>query len=146
MKDTLNIAFVNPPHADWSLANNMTYLMVQSHYNLVGEYKDRVNWIPAPYKFNKYETIKEIYEEIAEADVIMYSSYAWNFSIIDELAEYVKRKSPKTINVVGGPHIGTNEPDMLEQRKRLYDFICKPTKPGEPFMEDLINSYFNNGI
>ena len=147
MKDILNIAFVNPPHADWSLANNMTYLMVQSHYNLNGKFKSSVNWIPAPYKFNKYETIEEIYEEIKEADVIMFSSYAWNYTIIDSLAEYIDKVAPEKTLVIGGPHIGTNEPELLEKRKQLYDFICKPTKPGEPFMEDLINSYFeNNGV
>jgi len=140
----LKIAFVNPPHADWSLANNMTYLMVQSHYNLVGKHKASVEWIPAPYKFNKYVNVKEIYDEISSADIIMYSSYAWNYSIIDNLAEYVKQVAPEKINVIGGPHIGTSEPVFLEKRKRLYDYICKPTKPGEPFMEDLINSYFDN--
>ena len=144
MNNKLKIAFVNPPHADWSLANNMTYLMVQSHYNLVGRYKASVEWIPAPYKFNKYESVKEIYDEIQEADIIMFSSYAWNYSINDELAKYVKSVAPQKITVIGGPHIGTNEPEFLDSRRPYYDFICKPTKPGEPFMEDLINSYFEN--
>src|SRR6056300_1708936 len=144
MPNKLKIAFVNPPHADWSLANNMTYMMVQSHYNLVGRYKASVEWIPAPYKFNKYESVEEIYEEISGANIVMFSSYAWNYSIIDTLASFIKRNHPDVITVIGGPHIGTNEPEFLEQRKPLYDFICKPTKPGEPFMEDLINSYFEN--
>jgi len=143
-KNILKIAFVNPPHADWSLANNMTYLMVQSHYNLVGKYKNCIEWIPAPYKFNKYENVKEIYQEISEADIVMFSSYAWNYSIIDSLASLIKSTNPDVITVIGGPHIGTNEPKFLEQRKPFYDFICQPTKPGEPFMEDLINSYFEN--
>ena len=144
MNNKLKIAFVNPPHADWSLANNMTYLMVQSHYNLVGKHKASVEWIPAPYKFNKYESVKEIYEEIQDADIIMFSSYAWNYSIIDELAKHVKSVAPQKITVIGGPHIGTNEPEFLDSRRPYYDFICKPTKPGEPFMEDLINSYIEN--
>ena len=144
MNNKLKIAFVNPPHADWSLANNMTYLMVQSHYNLVGRYKASVEWIPAPYKFNKYESVKEIYDEIQEADIIMFSSYAWNYSINDELAKYVKSVAPQKITVIGGPHIGTNEPEFLDSRRPYYNFICKPTKPGEPFMEDLINSYIEN--
>ena len=143
IKNTVNIAFVNPPHADWSLANNMTYLMVQSHYNFVGKYKSRINWIPAPYKFNKYENTEELYTEIREADIIMFSSYAWNYSIIDNLAEYIKLNHPEKITIVGGPHIGTNEPEFLKTRW-FYDFICKPTKPGETFMEDFINSYFEN--
>jgi hypothetical protein len=143
----LNIAFVNPPHADWSLANNMTYLMVQSHYNLVGRYKASVNWIEAPFKFNKYTTIEELYEDISKTnkpDIVMFSSYSWNFPIIDSLAEYCKQQNPKTITVVGGPHIGLYENELLEERKRIYDFICQPTKPGEPYMEDLINSWFEN--
>lgn len=145
MKNTLKVAFVNPPHADWSLANNMTYLMVQSHYNLVGKFKSRVEWLPAPYKFNKYESVKEIYDEIHTADIIMFSSYAWNYTICDELATYIRNLGLAKTLVIGGPHIGTNEPELLERRKQLYDFICQPTKPGEPFMEDLLNSYFEQG-
>ena len=56
----MQIAFVNPPHADWSLANNMTYLIVQSYYNRFGKYADQVNWIPAPYKWDKYESFDEV--------------------------------------------------------------------------------------
>ena len=41
-------------------------------------------------------------------------------------------------------HIGTNEKPLLDKRIQLYDFICKPTKLIEPYMEDLINSWFEN--
>ena len=60
----LTIAFINPPHADWINPNVMTWLFMQSHYNAVGKYKDQINWLPAPYKYNKYENILELYEEI----------------------------------------------------------------------------------
>ena len=66
--NSLTLAFVNPPHADWSLANNVTYLLCQSHYQRNGKYADRVKWLPAPYKFDRYETYKEVYQEIAQAD------------------------------------------------------------------------------
>lgn len=142
---TLKIAFVNPPHADWSLANNMTYLMCQSHYTHNGKYADRVQWLPAPYKWNKYQSYEEIYEEIKEADIIMFSSYAWNYTIVDSLCKYVKDRNANTITVIGGPHIGTNETMLMIERLRIYDFICQPTKPGESFIEDLINSYIEDG-
>ena len=132
----LKIGFVNPPHADWSLANNMTYLMCQSHYNHVGKYADQVEWLPAPYKWNQYKSYEEVYEEIKQADIIMFSCYVWNYPICDDIARLAHRDGK--ITVLGGPHIGTNEPDFLLQRP-FYDFICQPTKPGEPFMEDLIN-------
>lgn len=139
----LKISFVNPPHADWSLCNNMTYLMCQSHYNHLGKYKEYVDWIKSPYKWNRYESIEQVYQEIKEADVIMFSSYAWNYGINDDLAKFIKQKHPEKICILGGPHIGTNEPDFLQTRTP-YDFICKPTKPGESFMEDFIDSWFEN--
>lgn len=141
----LTIAFVNPPHADWSLANNMTYLMCQSYYSRHGKYADQVDWIPAPYKWNQYQSYSEIYEEIQAADIILFSSYVWNYPIIDGLCEYIKNINPNVITVVGGPHIGTNEPTLMFKRYSLYDFICQPTKPGELFVEDLINSWFDHG-
>lgn len=143
-RKSLNIAFVNPPHADWSLANNLTYLMCQSHYSRKGKYANNVNWIPAPYKWNQYQSYDDVYEEIKLADIVMFSSYAWNYTIIDGLCKFIKGKNPAVITVVGGPHIGTNEPLIMLERYSLYDYICQPTKPGEPFVEDLINEWFDN--
>lgn len=106
----------------------------------MGKYPQQVKWLPAPYKFNKYKSVAEVYDEIPNADVYLFSSYVWNYDIIDKLAIYVKKLNPNAICIVGGPHIGTNEPEFLSTRTQ-YDFICEPTKPGEVFMEDFINSY-----
>jgi hypothetical protein len=140
----LKIAFINPPHADWSLANNATFLMMKSHYIRNGKYSDFVEWIPPLYKWNAYNNYAEIYDEVKEADVIMFSSYTWNAIMIDEICQYIKLKNPNILTIIGGPHIGTNEPDLLEKRYKLYDYICQPTKPGETFIEDFINSWFEN--
>ena len=142
--DKLKLAFVNPPHADWSLANNMTYLMCKSHYTHNGKYADFVEWLPAPYKWNQYQNYQEVYEEIKDADIILFSSYAWNYTINDDLCNYIKSKNPKIITAIGGPHIGTNELPLLLSRYSMYDYICQPTKPGEVFVEDLIDSWFEN--
>lgn len=139
----LKIGFVNPPHADWSLANNVTYLLCQSHYTRNGKYSDSVEWIPAPYKWNAYTSYEDPYNEVKEADIIMFSSYAWNYPIVDTIAKMAKADGK--ITVLGGPHIGTNEPEFLAQRDQ-YDFICQPTKPGEPFIEDLIDCWFENSM
>ena len=146
-RKSLNVAFVNPPHADWSLGNNIGYLMFQSHYNRRGKYADNVNWIPAPYKWNQYQTYEDVYEEIKTADIVLFSSYVWNYTIVDGLCKFIKEKTPSVITVVGGPHIGTNETLLMVERYQLYDYICQPTKPGETFIEDLINEWFdNNGL
>jgi hypothetical protein len=137
----LTIAFVNPPHADWSLINTLTYHLCHSHYDRYGKYKDMVKWLPSPYKWNKYLSCQEVYEEIKEADIIMFSSYIWNYTICDEIAKIAKENNK--ITLLGGPHIGTNDTAFLNSRNS-YDFICRPTKPGEVFVEDCINSWFEN--
>lgn len=141
--EKVKIAFINPPHADWCLANNAAYLMFQSHYMRYGKYSNNVEWIPAPYKFNQYSSVEEIYEEIKEADIFLFSSYIWNYDVCDELAQYIKSQNTQSICVLGGPQIGTNDLEFLKTRK-YYDFISQPTKPGEIFVENLIDSYFEN--
>lgn len=137
----IKVAFINPPHADWSLANNAAYLMFQSHYNRYGKYPKQIEWLKPPYKFNRYTTVQEIYEDgIQNADIYLFSSYIWNYTIIDELAEYIKAKHPNSLCVLGGPQIGSHDPDYLQTRKS-YDFILHATKPGEVFVEDLLNEY-----
>ena len=41
--EKVKIAFINPPHADWCLANNAAYLMFQSHYMRYGKYSIMLN-------------------------------------------------------------------------------------------------------
>lgn len=138
LRKKIKFAFINPPHADWSLANNVTYLICQSYYNHFGKYKDDVEWLPAPYKFDLYKDIEEIVDLLTSADVIMFSSYAWNYTICDDVAKIIKEKYPEKILLLGGPHIGTNEPDLLNKRT-FYDYVCQPTKPGETFIQDVID-------
>jgi hypothetical protein len=120
--------------------------MCQSHYAHTGKYADNVEWIPAPYKWNRYQSYDEVYQEIKEADIVLFSSYIWNYTIIDELCSYIKKQKPTVITVIGGPHIGTNEISLMMDRYALYDFICQPTKPGEAFIKDLIDSWFEDGF
>lgn len=138
----LKLAFINPPHADWIIPNVATWLFMQSHYNSVGKFKEQVVWLPAPYKYNQYSSVQELFEEIKEADVVLFSSYVWNYDICDELAAFIKNNFPDKVTILGGPHIGESDPIFLENRK-YYDYICRPTKPGETFIEDFINLWFD---
>lgn len=135
---------MNPPHADWSLANNMAYLMFQSHYKRHGNHNDKVVWVPAPYKFNKYSSVDEILDEVGECDLYLMSSYIWNYELCDDFAISVKKRYPNAKTVLGGPQIGTHDSIFLLKRSRKYDFILKPTKPGEVFVQELIDSYIDN--
>lgn len=144
LPNKLKIAFINPPHADWCLANFAAYYMFQSHYSRHGKNRDKVEWLPPPYKYNRYESVEQIYEEIVDADVYLFSSYIWNYDICDQLAQYVKKVKPSAICVLGGPQIGTNDREFLESRV-YYDFILQSTKPGEIMVTELIDSYYDNG-
>ena len=122
-------------------------LKIQSHYNQIGKYRNKVTWLPALYRWNLYKSYEEIYEEIKEADIYLFSSYAWNYPIVDSIARLVKEKNYFNTTVIGGPHIGLHDPTLLKLRHKLYDYICQPTKPGEPFVADLIDSWFEtNGF
>lgn len=141
----VKVAFINPPHADWSLGNNVTYLLCQSYYNHFGKYPNNIDWLPAPYKWNSYKDVNEVSTLVEDADIIMFSSYAWNYTICDDVAKIIKSKYPQKILLLGGPHIGTNEPAFLEQRV-FYDFICQPTKPGETFVQDVLDCYIEGRL
>lgn len=143
----LRLAFVNPPHADWNTPANLTWMLLESHYKHNGQYPDKVEFIPAPYKFDQYTSFQEIKDDMDKgepADVYCFSSYVWNYDMCDKVAELVKQTHPNAITVIGGPHIGEHEPELMEQRYKLYDYICRTTKPGEAFFTSLIDSYFNN--
>jgi hypothetical protein len=134
------VCFINPPHADWCLANNAAYLMFQSHYRRFGKNLDKVQFNPAPYKFNLYRNVEEILEEIGKNDIYLFSSYVWNYDVCDDLVKLVKDRYPTSICVLGGPQVGTHDPNFLLKRS-MYDYILKPTKPGEVFVQELIDSY-----
>lgn len=139
--NNIRICFINPPHADWCLSNNAAYLMFQSHYKRFGKNLNKVTFTPAPYKFNLYTSVKDILDEIGQNEIYLFSSYIWNYDICDELAKLIKETYPASICVLGGPQIGTNDPSFLSKRS-MYDYILEPTKPGEVFVQELIDSYF----
>jgi radical SAM superfamily enzyme YgiQ (UPF0313 family) len=139
----LKIAFINPPHADWCSVNIAAWLYVKSFYDRHGKYANQVEWIEPSYRWSKYTSIKEIIDETKEADIILFSSYVWNHNIVDKIAREVKKISPDVITVLGGPHIGQYNAEYLKSRD-CYDYICRPTKPGEVFVQDLIDEWFEN--
>jgi hypothetical protein len=144
LQKKIKIGFINPPHADWILPNCMTYMLMKSHYDRVGKYSEQVEWLEPPYKYNLYKSCEELYEEVSEADILLLSSYVWNYDICDTVARIAKEKNPNVICILGGPHIGTQEKDYLKSRN-FYDYICRPTKPGEVFIEDFLNYFIETG-
>lgn len=140
----LKVAFINPPIRSNALAHPLTWMLMRSYYQRFGAHKDSVEWIAPPYKWDKYKTIEDIYEEIKDADIFLFSSYIWNYDICDSVAAYAKSINPLAVCIVGGPHIGTNDKEFLDKRT-MYDFFCKATKPGEIFITEFLDAYISNG-
>lgn len=129
--NTLNkkrIGFVNPPLSNNQLANNLTYLCIQSHYMRHGFHD--FEWVPAAYKWDQYNSPADVLDEI-NVDVLLCSAYVWNREQIDAIASEARNR--KIITILGGPHIGSG--------KGPYDHICPPTKPGEEFFQALADGF-----
>jgi hypothetical protein len=142
MNNQVRVCFINPPHADWCLTNNAAYLMFQSHYKRFGKNVNLVKFNPAPYKFNLYKNVEDILDEIGQNEIYLFSSYIWNYDICDELSLLIKSRYPTSVCVLGGPQIGTHDSEFLLKRS-MYDYILTPTKPGEVFVQELIDSYID---
>jgi len=141
----IKIAFINPPHADWSLINPVTWMLCKSFYQHNGKYSDQVEWLEPPYKYNEYQSIEEIYELIKDADIIMFSSYVWNYDLVDQIAQYAKQQNPSVINLLGGPMIGAKDPALWIKRS-MYDYILRPMFPGEFFVKDVLDLFIENKL
>jgi len=123
-------------------------MLLESHYKHKGKHVDSVEFIPAIYKFNRYKSWQEMKDDMDQgqgADVYCFGSYIWNYEMCDAVAELVKKQNPNAICVIGGPHIGKNEPELISRRLELYDYVCQVTKPGEAFLNSLLDGYFENG-
>lgn len=125
------------------MVNVTTWICIKSHYQRYGKYNDRIEWVNPPFAYDRYQSSQEIADEVKDCDVVLFSSYIWNYDLVDSVARTLKESDPKKTLVLGGPHIGTHEPEFLKSRTQ-YDYICRPTKPGEIFFESLINQYFEN--
>jgi radical SAM superfamily enzyme YgiQ (UPF0313 family) len=143
----LRLAFMSPPHADWQTPANLTWMLLESHYKHEGKYPEQVEFINAIYKFNAYQSWQEMKDDMDQgepADAYCFGSYIWNYQMCDEVAKLVKKQNPNAVCVIGGPHIGRNDADLMKKRLELYDYICQVTKPGEAFFTSLLDGYFDN--
>ena len=57
--------------------------------------------------------VAEATEQLLDADIAFFSTYVWNFRLSLEIAKELKRQSPETIIVFGGPHVPDREADFL---------------------------------
>lgn len=141
MNSDIKVAFINPPISTASTASMLTWGYLKTYYNRKGKYPHKIEWIDPPYKFDKYNTVENVYDEISDADIFLFSSYVWNYQINKKIASYVKKQKPTAITMLGGPQIDVDSEDLINDN-HMYDYINVPTSPGELFLLDFLDKYF----
>ena len=101
-------------------------------------------WVK-PIKIIKYP--QKLCDEINSngfPDVICFANYVWNFNLSYEFTKFVKKKSPKTTVIFGGPNYPIIEHEQAEFLKKNKDIDFYIVKEGEiPFVK-LIDSLSKN--
>ncbi len=82
--------------------------------------------------------LAKIYEE--KADVIAFSCYIWNISLVLKLIQNLKKVSPGAKIILGGPEVSFDAESMM-QENLLIDYVI--TGEGELSFKGLLE-YFNN--
>ena len=96
---------------------------------------------------DKYEFLLPIYtrlktdeaiEHLINADIVLFSSYVWNFRLSLKIAAELKLRYPEKFIVFGGPHVPDNSNTFLTQ----YPFIDMAAhKEGERIIVPLLENY-----
>lgn len=63
--------------------------------------------------------VQEAADQLAEADIVGFSCYVWNYQISIKIAQRLKALKPEILIVFGGPHV----PDRVEPFLRANPFI-----------------------
>jgi len=87
------------------------------------------------YTINQHldDLLKSIYEE--QPDVIGFSCYIWNISLVHQLGRELKKVLPDTRIILGGPEVGFDTREIMEQEDYI-DMIVKGE--GEAVFYDLL--------
>lgn len=101
--------------------------LIWSYCKTISEIKDNYklsNWF-----FYKGD-IEKICENIIDPDVVIFSSFVWNWEYNKKIAKYIKDKYPECLNICGGPHVPHND-----------QFFNQPDKIS-PYWKYSLNKWF----
>lgn len=82
---------------------------------------------------NKFEFLLPIYKRIpiesgvnklADAHIIFFSVYVWNFKLSLEMARQIKQKKPEVLIVFGGPHVPNKKTEEFLRKYPFIDIAC----------------------
>jgi radical SAM superfamily enzyme YgiQ (UPF0313 family) len=124
----------------------INWLNFKNYYTKNGLNNDRVEWCEPILNFEgwSFDQIVDYYDK-QDSDIYAFSSYHWSHMAIMAIIEELKKRNPKRIMVIGGPHLNIthNNVDWFFQHK-FIDAICEPTSYGEWFITDILDQYVEN--
>ena len=77
-------------------------------------------------EFSINQTTENVYSEIMKQspEVLCFSVYIWNVEFIKKLCDDIKKVSPRTVIILGGPEVTYNSAEILEQNSCIDFCIC----------------------
>ncbi len=93
------------------------------------------------YTINQHldDLLKNIYEE--QPDIIGFSCYIWNISLVHQLGRELKKVLPETQVILGGPEVGFDTRSLMEQEDYI-DMVIKGE--GETTFSELLSRIKEN--
>lgn len=137
----INIQWVNyNTSPDLYAIPDLGWLSFKSYYEENGKHPERVNWL-----FPIYDSEKKDIEDLAKVildqnpDVVAFSTYVWSAGLNHRVAEVVKKLSPQTLIVFGGPHIEHKYRSDFFENNHYIDLVCHVDAYGEIFFTELLD-------
>lgn len=90
------------------------------------------------FTINNYvdDILRSIYKE--KPDVVAFSSYIWNISMVEELVDLIHKAAPQTALWAGGPEVSYDAADVLRRNPALTGVMCGE---GELTFTQLVRAY-----
>lgn len=98
-----------------------TNLAVQSLRAYAGKYKDNIEVVQYSINHTEEEILRGIYMQ--EADVVSFSCYIWNISMILHIIDSLKKVQPGVKIWFGGPEVSYNYKESLTENKNLDGIV-----------------------
>lgn len=107
----------------------------------IATYSERWAALAEPIRLFKYpEKLAHALEQEGPPDIIGFSNYVWNGNLSLLFAHAIKRCSPTTVVVFGGPNYPTTAEEQVEWLKRNRDVDFYIIKEGEKAFSNLLRA------
>lgn len=139
MSDKFPIFLSDLTHTQQTIASDTMPMAVAG---IAAYAETKLDWVTDMPVFKYPEELLEALENYPNPRLLGFSSYIWNFSLSYEIAAAVKRASPQTVIVFGGPNYPTvaDEQEEFLKSHPIIDFYIP--KEGEKAFASLLDSLY----